>query len=216
MLLGGRHHHDRRAVSHRVPAPGSTTNALGKLTACTNCKSANAIREHHSSSIVDPRPLTLPCRSQTPATCSSTSGVTCGTADGKQCGPEHLFGAGSRRAGDLTIVGATGQPNAKGADRISWRWSPDGAGFHPNMQYLPLRALRGYLRAGRTPGIGEDDVDDLLRNGSRTYTRWHARYRGHRLVQLEGAGAAVLDAATPGDVTTACRLGIVTPGARYW
>ena len=89
------------------------------------------------------------------------------TADGTEWGLEYLFGVLERRRHVPAAVGARPPQRAPGARRLPRRWCASAASATRSMHIYHYAAYEktALLRLAGRYGVGEDEVDDLLRNG---------------------------------------------------
>ncbi|MCY0610008.1 ribonuclease H-like domain-containing protein, partial [Klebsiella pneumoniae] len=118
--------------------------------------------------IVDPRPLTLLPEPNPGDLFFDFEGDPLWTADGKQWGLEYLFGVlEAGRAGVFRPLWAHDRTAERQALTDFLAIVARRRRRHPNMHiyhYAPYEKTALLRLVGRY-GIGEDDVDDLLRNG---------------------------------------------------
>lgn len=155
-------------ADHTAPVPGLTTNALGKLTAQAKLQIRQRDTGAPQFEIVDPRPLTLLPEPNPGDLFFDFEGDPLWTADGKQWGLEYLFGVlEAGRAGVFRPLWAHDRTAERQALTDFLAIVARRRRRHPNMHiyhYAPYEKTALLRLVGRY-GIGEDDVDDLLRNG---------------------------------------------------
>lgn len=155
-------------AEHRTQVPGLASNQLQKLTAQAKLQLLQRNTGTAQYEMVDPQPLALLPEPSPGDLFFDFEGDPLWTADGREWGLEYLFG--------VLEAGPTGSFRPLWAhDRASERKAlkdfvamvakrrkryPDMHIYH----YAPYERTALLRLAGRY-GVGEDDVDDLLRNG---------------------------------------------------
>ncbi|OSC38703.1 TM0106 family RecB-like putative nuclease [Mycobacterium decipiens] len=150
------------------PVPGLTTGALGKLTAQAKLQIRQRDTGTPQFEIVDPQPLTLLPEPNPGDLFFDFEGDPLWTANGEQWGLEYLFGVlEAGRAGAFRALWAHNRVDERKALADFLTMVARRRRRHPNMHiyhYAPYEKTTLLRLAGRY-GIGEGDVDDLLRNG---------------------------------------------------
>ena len=157
--------------------PDLAPSALGKLTAQAKLQVLQRDTGIPQFEIVDPQPLTLLPEPDPGDLFFDFEGDPLWTADGREWGLEYLFGV-LEAAGTFRPLWAHDRVNERKALTDFLAMVAKRRKRRPNMHiyhYAPYEKTALLRLAGRY-GVGEDEVDDLLRNGRwLTCIRWCAR-----------------------------------------
>ena len=118
------------------------------------------------------------------------------TVDGREWGLEYLWGVLDRQRRVPPALGARPAPANARRSSTSWPWCASGCKRYPSMHIYHYAAYEKstLLRLAGRYGVGENDVDDLLRNGVLVdlYPVGAQEHSGrHRELQHQVARAAV-------------------------
>jgi uncharacterized protein len=205
---------------HTGPVPDLSSGALGKLTAqarlqVRQCETGTPLFE-----IVDPQPLTLLPEPDPGDLFFDFEGDPLWTVDGREWGLEYLFGVlEAGPAGTFRPLWAHSRVDERKALTDFLAMVAKRRKRRPNMHiyhYAPYEKTALLRLAGRY-GVGEDEVDELLRSG--TLVDLYPLVRKSIRVGAESFSLKALEPLymgaqlRAGDVTTA--TGSITSYARY-
>ncbi len=156
-------------AEHTGPVPDLTSGAVGKLTSQAKLQ----VRQHDTSipqfEIVDPRPLTLLPEPDPGDLFFDFEGDPLWTTDGHEWGLEYLFGVlEAGPAGKFRPLWAHNRVDERKALTEFLAMVAKRRKRRPNMHiyhYAPYEKTALLRLAGRY-GVGEDEVDELLRSGT--------------------------------------------------
>ncbi|ORC01003.1 TM0106 family RecB-like putative nuclease [Mycobacterium persicum] len=155
-------------AKHAQPVPGLAPSILGKLTAQAKIQVRQRNTGEPQYEIVDPQPLALLPEPNAGDLFFDFEGDPLWTADGHEWGLEYLFGVlESGPAGAFRPLWAHDRAQERQALKDFLALVAKRRRRHPNMHiyhYAPYEKTALLRLAGRH-GVGEDDVDELLRNG---------------------------------------------------
>lgn len=155
-------------AEHSGPVPNLAASALTKLTAQARIQVRQRDTGTPQFEIADPQPLSLLPEPNPGDLFFDFEGDPLWTADGTEWGLEYLFGVleGGRR-GAFRPLWAHNRVDERNALKEFLAMVAKRRKRYPNMHiyhYAPYEKTALLRLAGRY-GVGEDDVDDLLRNG---------------------------------------------------
>ena len=153
-------------AGHTEAVPGLAPSALGRLTAQARLQVRQRDTGIPQFEIADPQPLTLLPEPNPGDLFFDFEGDPLWTADGREWGLEYLFGV-LETAGKFRPLWAHGRAAERKALVDFLALVKKRRRRHPNMHiyhYAPYEKTALLRLAGRY-GVGEDEVDDLLRNG---------------------------------------------------
>jgi predicted RecB family nuclease len=154
-------------ADHSGPVPDLAPSALGKLTAQAKLQVRQRDTGIPQFEIADPQPLTLLPEPDPGDLFFDFEGDPLWTADGREWGLEYLFGV-LEAAGGFRPLWAHNRVNERKALIDFLAMVAKRRKRHPNMHiyhYAPYEKTALLRLAGRY-GVGEDDVDELLRGGT--------------------------------------------------
>lgn len=210
----------RELARHTGPVPDLSTGAVGKLTAQARLQ----VRQRESGTplfeIVDPQPLTLLPEPDPGDLFFDFEGDPLWTLDGREWGLEYLFGVlEAGPSGTFRPLWAHNRVDERKALADFLAMVAKRRRRRPNMHiyhYAPYEKTALLRLAGRY-GVGEDQVDELLRSG--TLVDLYPLVRKSIRVGAESFSLKALEPLymgaqlRAGDVTTA--TGSITSYARY-
>ena len=153
-------------AGHCGPVPGLAPSAVGKLTAQAKLQVRQRDTGTPQYEIADPQPLTLLPEPDPGDLFFDFEGDPLWTADGRDWGLEYLFGV-LEAGGSFRPLWAHNRVDERKALTDFLAYVAKRRRRYPNMHiyhYAPYEKTALLRLAGRY-GVGEDDVDDLLRNG---------------------------------------------------
>jgi predicted RecB family nuclease len=207
-------------ADHTGPVPDLASGALGKLTAQATLQVRQRDTGIPQFEIVDPQPLTLLPEPDPGDLFFDFEGDPLWTADGRDWGLEYLFGVlEAGPAGNFRPLWAHNRVDERKALTDFLAMVAKRRKRRPNMHiyhYAPYEKTALLRLAGRY-GVGEDEVDELLRSGTlvdlyplvRKSIRVGAESSSLKALEPLYMGAQLRD----GDVTTAADS--ITSYARY-
>jgi uncharacterized protein len=205
-------------AGHTAPVPELTPSALGKLTAQAKLQVRQRDTGIPQFEIVDPQPLTLLPEPDPGDLFFDFEGDPLWTADGREWGLEYLFGV-LEAGGNFHPLWAHNRIDERKALTDFLAMVAKRRKRRPNMHiyhYAPYEKAALLRLAGRY-GVGEDEVDELLRSG--TLVDLYPLVRKSIRVGAESFGLKALEPLymggqlRVGDVTTATES--ITSYARY-
>ena len=195
-------------AGHTGPVPDLASAALGKLTAQAKLQLRQRDTGTPQFDIVDPQPLALLPEPDPGDLFFDFEGDPLWTADGHEWGLEYLFGV-LEAAGNFHPLWAHNRVEERNALNDFLAMVAKRRRRHPNMHiyhYAPYEKTALLRLAGRY-GVGEDEVDELLRSG--TLVDLYPLVRKSIRVGAESFGLKALEPLymgaqlRAGDVTTA-------------
>jgi predicted RecB family nuclease len=207
-----------KLAGHTAPVPELTPCALGKLTAQAKLQVRQRDTGIPQFEIVDPQPLTLLPEPDPGDLFFDFEGDPLWTADGRQWGLEYLFGV-LEAGGNFQPLWAHNPIDERKALTDFLAMVAKRRKRRPSMHiyhYAPYEKTALLRLAGRY-GVGEDEVDELLRSG--TLVDLYPLVRKSIRVGAESFGLKALEPLymgaqlRVGDVTTATES--ITSYARY-
>jgi predicted RecB family nuclease len=205
-------------AGHAGPVPDLTPGTLGKLTAQATLQVRQRDTGIPQFEIVDPQPLTLLPEPDPGDLFFDFEGDPLWTADGREWGLEYLFGV-LEAGGSFHPLWAHNRVDERKALTDFLAMVAKRRKRRPNMHiyhYAPYEKTALLRLAGRY-GVGEDEVDELLRSG--TLVDLYPLVRKSIRVGAESFGLKALEPLymgaqlRVGDVTTATES--ITSYARY-
>jgi predicted RecB family nuclease len=205
-------------AGHTGPVPDLAPSALGKLTAQAKLQVRQRDTGIPQFEIVDPQPLTLLPEPDPGDLFFDFEGDPLWTADGREWGLEYLFGV-LEAGGNFHPLWAHNRVDERKALTDFLAIVAKRRKRRPNMHiyhYAPYEKTALLRLAGRY-GVGEDEVDELLRSG--TLVDLYPLVRKSIRVGAESFGLKALEPLymgaqlRVGDVTTATES--ITSYARY-
>lgn len=154
-------------ADHSGPVPDLAPSALGRLTAQAKLQVRQRDTGIPQFEIADPQPLTLLPEPDPGDLFFDFEGDPLWTADGREWGLEYLFGV-LEAAGGFRPLWAHNRMDERKALIDFLAMVAKRRKRHPNMHiyhYAPYEKTALLRLAGRY-GVGEDDVDELLRSGT--------------------------------------------------